>query len=136
MLVLANQAEGWLSRITVEPLFEDYGIPLAIMGIVVVFAALVLVSAFITLLPRLMAALDYLHPEQKEPQPAAAKQPDAEDELSEELMVVIAAAVAETLSEPHRIVRIRGLTPEDLGWSMEGRFQHHASHQIQRRDRR
>lgn len=52
----------------------------------------------------------------------------AEDELSEEVVAVIAAAVAEVISMPHRIVHIRGLTPEDLGWSLEGRMQHHASH--------
>jgi hypothetical protein len=52
---------------------------------------------------------------------------DAGD-LPEELVVVIAAAVAESLGPAHRIVRIRGLMPEDLGWQLEGRLQHHASH--------
>ena len=44
---------------------------------------------------------------------------------------MIAAAVAETIRQPHRIVRIRGLTAEDLDWSLEGRMQHHQSHRIQ-----
>jgi Na+-transporting methylmalonyl-CoA/oxaloacetate decarboxylase gamma subunit len=48
--------------------------------------------------------------------------------LSEETVAVIAAAVAEVIGTPHRIVRIRGLTPEDLSWPLEGRMQHHASH--------
>lgn len=52
---------------------------------------------------------------------------DAGD-LPDELVVVIAAAVAETLGPAHRIVRIRGLMPEDLGWQLEGRLHHHASH--------
>jgi hypothetical protein len=52
----------------------------------------------------------------------------AAEELPEELVVVIAAAVAESLGPAHRIVRIRGLMPEDLGWQLEGRLQHHASH--------
>jgi glutaconyl-CoA/methylmalonyl-CoA decarboxylase subunit delta len=51
-----------------------------------------------------------------------------EGELTDEMVAVVAAAVAEVISSPHRIVHIRGLTSEDLGWSLEGRLQHHASH--------
>lgn len=56
---------------------------------------------------------------------------DAGD-LPDELVVVLAAAVAEALGPAHRIVRIRGLMPEDLGWQLEGRMQHHASHHPRR----
>src|SRR5690242_18053791 len=49
-------------------------------------------------------------------------------DLPEELVVVIAATVAESLGPAHRVVRIRGLMPEDLLWQLEGRLQHHASH--------
>jgi len=52
----------------------------------------------------------------------------SEEEQSDELVAVIAAAVAEAVAAPHRIVHIRGLTAEDLSWSLEGRLQHHASH--------
>jgi hypothetical protein len=52
---------------------------------------------------------------------------DAGD-LPDDLVIVIAAAVAESLGPAHRIVRIRGLMPEDLGLQLEGRLQHHTSH--------
>jgi len=51
-----------------------------------------------------------------------------EGELTDEMVAVVAAAVAEVVATPHRIVHIRGLTAEDLSWSLEGRLQHHASH--------
>jgi len=114
-------------QFTLEPLGEDHGIPLAIMGILVVFMALILVALFIVALPRIMEWLDRMHPEQK---PAVAAL--ANDELSEETVAVIAAAVAAVLDRPHRVVHVRGLTPEDLGWSLKGRLSHHASHSLRR----
>ncbi len=135
MLLIAQEASGWSPQFTLQPLREDYGIPLAVMGILVVFAALLLVSLFITLLPRLTAVLDNFFQEERE-HAGVAKQPQDEDELSEEILVVIAAAVAESMGRPHRIVHVRGLTPEELGWSFEGRLQHHTSHTFRRQDRR
>jgi Na+-transporting methylmalonyl-CoA/oxaloacetate decarboxylase gamma subunit len=129
-MLLAQQDSRPLVEFTSAPLFEEYGIPLAVMGILVVFLALVLVVVFITLLPRVLGGISA-------PQPGrAAASPLGEGELPEELVAVITAAVAESLGRPHRIVKIRGLTPADLGWSLEGRMQHHHSHRIQRRDRR
>lgn len=64
-------------------------------------------------------------------QPARRDSIDAGD-LPEELVVVIAAAVAEVLGPAQRIVQIRGLMPEDLGWQLEGRLHHHASHRPHR----
>ncbi len=113
------------------PLFEDYGIPLAVMGILVVFSALALVVAFITILPRVVQRLTG----GERAAEATAWSAVAEDELSDETLVVITAAVASVLDQPHRIVSIRGLTPEQLGWSLEGRIQHHQSHRIPPRDR-
>lgn len=129
-MLVAQQDIRPLIEFTLAPLFEDHGIPLAVMGILVVFSVLILIATFIQLLPRCMALL----PPTAEQQPAV--EPVVEDELSEEILVVIAAAVAETIRGPHRIVRVRGLTPEDLGWSLEGRMQHHHSHRVQPRDRR
>lgn len=134
MLVLAQDTDAGFSGIQLKPLFEDSGIPLAVMGILVVFAALMLISLFIALLPRLMAALERFHPEQKERKPQVDSK--AKTELPEEILVVIAAAVAESLGQPHRIVYTRELTPEDMAWSLEGRMQHHSSHRITRRDNR
>jgi sodium pump decarboxylase gamma subunit len=125
-MLLAQEDSPLLIRFTLAPLLEDYGVPLAVMGVLVVFLALVLVVIFITLLPRVLP-----HAE-----PATSLDPTAEEELSEETLAVITAAVAATLDKPQRIVRIRGLTPADLGWSMEGRMQHHQSHTIPQRARR
>lgn len=135
MLLLAAEAADRAVGYSLKPLLEDYGIPLAIMGILVVYAALVLVTLFISLLPRLIAGLERLHPEPKD-EAKTAKAPESDDALPKEILVVIAAAVAEAIDRPHRIVRIRGLTPEELGWSLEGRIQHHTSHRIQPRNRR
>ncbi|MEM8864611.1 MAG: hypothetical protein AAGF31_03590 [Planctomycetota bacterium] len=52
-----------------------------------------------------------------------------------EEVAVIVAAVAEAIEKPHRIVHIKGLTPEDLNWSSEGRMMHHASHDLPRHNR-
>ncbi len=130
-MLFAQQAERPLIEFTLAPIFEDHGIALAVMGIVVVFIALVLVATFIKILPRILPA----------PPVAGTQQPQGllpveDDQLSEELVAVIAAAVAATVVQPHRIVRIRGLTPEDLGWSLKGRFQHHHSHQLAKRKSR
>jgi len=130
-MLLAQPKTRALVEFTVRPLFEEHGVPLAMMGVFVVFMALVLVMVFITLLPRILArgaARDVRD---------AAESPAAVDEntLPEVTLVVIAAAVAETLDAPHRIVKIRGLTPGELGWSMEGRIQHHRSHGVRSRNR-
>jgi sodium pump decarboxylase gamma subunit len=132
-MLYAQQDSGLFSKFTLQPLFEDHGIPLAVMGVLVVFLALVLVVAFITLLPRVLAKIPQQQPE---PSDSFATLATADEELSEEMLIVIAAAVAETMSAPHRIVRIGGSSTEDLGWSLEGRMKHHQSHSIQPRDRR
>lgn len=134
MLLLAQETDAGFSGLQLSPLFEDSGIPLAVMGILVVFAALLLISLFINVLPRLMEALERFHPEQKEHKPQVDSK--AKSELPEETLVVIAAAVAESLDRPHRIVHTRELRPEEMAWTLEGRMQHHGSHRIIRRDNR
>ncbi len=119
-----------------QPLFEDHGIPLAIMGLCVVFAALVLVRVFIGLLPRIIAILDHFYPDPSAQSDSAPKPKVVPYVMPEQIPVVIAAAVALALKVPHRIVRTRELSQEELSWSLEGRRQHHASHRIHPRDRR
>ena len=128
MVPLALQGGPSFSGFQVQPLFEDYGIPLALMGIFVVFMALLLVSVFISILPRIVARMNG-RPRKDETRRAPAK---SKDELPEELVVVIAAAVAEAISEPHRIIHTRELSPQDLAWSLEGRREHHTSHKTTR----
>ena len=134
-MLLAQQDNGPLFEFTLEPLKEDHGIALAVMGILVVFVALVLVVVFITLLPRIVDLLhDLTAPSVgKESEEAASVPATEEGGLSEEIVVVIAAAVANVLERPHRIVQIRGLTPAEMGWSLEGRMLHHHSHRIRGR---
>ena len=122
-----------LLQITLEPLWGDDGFPLAIMGMLVVFLALVLVSSFIVVLPHLMTVLDRLHPRSeshtaKAPRKKPKPEREKTDDLPEEIQVVIAAAVAEVISVPHRIVHTRPMSPEEHSWSLEGRLQHHSSH--------
>ncbi len=127
---IAQTAPRPLVEFTLSPLGDEHGIPLAIMGILVVFLALTLILAFISMLPRLLAR--FAPPAA---QPGAPPLAAVDDRVSEELVVVIAAAVAETLDKPHRIVSIRGLTPAELGWSLEGRMHHHQSHGLRPRNR-
>ncbi len=127
--------ERMLAQLDWQPLFEDHGIPLAIMGLFVVFAALLLLRIFIGTLPRIIAVLDRMFPATAETPPETPVQKVAEG-LPGEIVVVIAAAVAMTLRVPHRIVHTRELSPDDLSWSLEGRLQQHASHRIHPRDSR
>ena len=132
-MLIAQQDSRPLIEFTLSPLFEDYGIPLAIMGVLVVFVALVLIALFITLLP-------YVFGENaaKTNAPSSASHLGGgildQDDLSEETLVVIAAAVAETIRTPHRIVRIQGEMAQE--WTLGGRMQHHQSHKIQHRNQR
>lgn len=113
-----------IGTLTMKPLLEDTGIPLAIMGMLVVFLALVLVASFISLLPRMLSVINL---SAAAPAAAPVLNTDA-DEISDELLVVITAAVAAVMDTPHRIVRIRGVDSPVVGWSLEGRMAHHHSH--------
>ena len=120
---------------TLTPLFEDHGLPLALMGILVVFMALALVVAFITVLPRILTSEAVAASAASGAADGVSQSPLVGDELSEETLVVITAAVAEVMDRPHRVVRIRGVLPADYEWSLEGRSQQHHSHKIQHRAR-
>jgi Na+-transporting methylmalonyl-CoA/oxaloacetate decarboxylase gamma subunit len=130
MFLMAQQETEPLFKFSLGPLTEEHGIPLAIMGILVVFSALVLIVIFITLLPRLVAPFSAAGQKASAALPVAAS-----DDLAEETLVIIAAAVAEVLDQPHRIVKIRGQGGAEHAWSMEGRMQHHRSHRIHHRGR-
>lgn len=130
-MLLAQQLSERLNEFSLAPLWEEKGIALAMMGIFVVFVALVLIVVFITILPRLLAPYTDTGQEAKATAPVVG-----EGEIPDEILVVIAAAVAEAIDRPHRVVRIRGMTPGEIGWSLEGRMQHHHSHKTQQRGRR
>ena len=132
-LLLAQQGGDALFRFTLAPLTEDNGLPLAVMGMLVVFVALALVIGMINLLPRIV---ERIRPSEIQTglASAAGLETFADGELTGETVAVIAAAVAETMRRPHRVIRISGLRPEDLGWSLEGRMKHHQSHGMRPRD--
>ena len=127
-MLLAQQNITPLVEFSLDPLWQDHGIPLAVMGMLVVFMALIFVVMFITFLPRILALVSL-----QESEDSATASIVAEEEISEEIQVVIAAAVAEMISHPHRVMTIRGVTPAEQGWSLEGRVQQHQSHKIRRR---
>ena len=129
-MLLAQEETNRLTEFSLAPLWEEDGIALAMMGIFVVFMALVLIVVFITLLPRLLAPFTDTGQEAEATVPVVS-----EGEIPEEILVVIAAAVAEAIDRPHRVVRIRGMTPGEMGWSLEGRMHHHHSHKTQQRGR-
>ena len=54
---LAQEPSGPIIEFSVAPLFEDHGLALALMGVFVVFIALSLVVAFITILPRVVTRI-------------------------------------------------------------------------------
>ena len=126
-----------LAELNWDALKTDTGFPLAIMGLVVVFAALILVRVFIGTLPRLMAVLHHLFPEERDAtQEESADSQQDTDEIPEAVLAVISAVVADIVGARHRIVRTRQLTPKDMSWTLEGRLQHHASHRLQPQDRK
>ena len=108
-------------------LTANEGVPLAIMGIVVVFAALCLVIAFIVLLPRIAAAVDRLAAREAGHADPAVASAVSSGTPAEHFPAVIAAAVAAVISEPHRIIHAKRLST-DPSWTSEGRRLHHQSH--------
>ncbi|WP_425395647.1 OadG family transporter subunit [Aeoliella sp.] len=98
-----------------------------VVGLLVVLAALTSLALMSTLVSRILAAL-------KENKAKAPPAPIPEDGLPEEELLVIAAAVAAVYTQPHRIVHVRGLTPEDMAWALQGRSQIHASHALKPQD--
>lgn len=128
-MTIPTRVDSVLSAFNLAPLFEESGIPLAVMGVLVVFIALTLVAALIAVLPRLVGRIQQA--QRTQPAPVAPVDPEAPPE---ELVAVIAAAVATTVLHPHRIVHIRG--PATSGWTLEGRMHHHQSHSIPTRGRR
>lgn len=78
---------AWL---TTAPLLEDTGLPLALMGIAVVFAALVLVALFIAALPRVLRYVAWVFPEKD---PSAELGARATDAVEAPLIAAIAAAL-------------------------------------------
>jgi sodium pump decarboxylase gamma subunit len=129
------------SSLQFDPLFHETGIPLAVMGMTVVFLTLIILVVIISAMPKLMAVLDGISAEKtvsaKSQNTAVKPTPASRDggDLPPELIAVLAAAASEMESGPVRIVRIRPLTPSELAWTLEGRLRHHASHQLQPRNR-
>lgn len=118
----AETAETEGFSFSLEPLWHDQGLPLAIMGMVVVFCALITVVIFISNLPRLMALIE------GKPAPAKPAKPAAPAEDPDEVIAVIAAAVEAALGPGARVIHTQQLTPRELSWAQQGRFEHQTSH--------
>ncbi|MDJ0841498.1 MAG: OadG family protein [Acidobacteriota bacterium] len=90
----------------------------SVVGLTVVFGALLLIAGMLSLLNRL--------PEAKTPQ---SKTGDAGDDIPEEIIVVLAAAAEAALGARVRIRRVRYSRPQsEQMWSEQGRITIMASH--------
>ncbi|WP_145247592.1 hypothetical protein [Aeoliella mucimassa] len=96
----------------------------------------VVVSALASLAIMSMVVGFVLNAMKKSPPPVKPADPVPEEGVPEETMVLIAAAVAAVISQPARIVHVRGLTPDDMAWALQGRSQIHASHALKPQDSR
>lgn len=100
-----------------------------LVGLLVVVAALACLALMSTVVAWTLKTI-----RQNKPKPAPT--PIPQDGLDEETVAVIIAAVAAVVTQPHRIVHVRGLTPEDMAWALQGRSQIHASHALKPQDHR
>ncbi|MEX0938948.1 MAG: OadG family protein [Pirellulales bacterium] len=81
---------GW------ENVWESNGLGIAMTGLVIVFAALTLISVFIALLPRILLVLSAVLPAEPLP-PAPSQRRKAADE--EELVAAIGVALHHRMSQ-------------------------------------
>jgi sodium pump decarboxylase gamma subunit len=105
---------------------------LLVVGMIVVFAALLLLAGMI----RLMEWTDRtLNTKRIKKYSEKVETHKVDDELNDEIVAVISAAVAAMLRPPVRIRRIRFLTEgaSDQSWAVTGRLNIMASHAIARR---
>ncbi len=134
---------GEVSSSRFAPLFEETGIPLAIMGMLVVFLALTVLILIISAFPFAMGLLDRWLPvshhhagkAKSKSKPITNETVAHDGEIPPHILAIIAAAVFEMEEGPVRIVRTRQLTTSELAWTLEGRIRHHASHRLQTRNR-
>ncbi len=116
------------AKLTADPAIGEV-IQFVFGGLLVVVVALTTLALSCTLAGWILRQL--------QPQPVSENTPaPATDSLDDEIVAVLAAAVAATIDKPHRIVHVRGLTAEDAAWAREGRVQHHSSHTFPHRDSR
>lgn len=98
-----------------------FGLKLSVIGISVVFLALLLIALCIRLL-----AIFEDKPEKKSEKPVEAEE---DDEITEELVAAITAAVTVSTGRRVRIKRIRYRDkPPEATWSHQGRVTVMASH--------
>ena len=74
-MTIPTRVDSVLSAFNLAPLFEESGIPLAVMGVLVVFIALTLVAALIAVLPRLVGRIQQA--QRTQPAPVAPVDPEA-----------------------------------------------------------
>lgn len=142
-MMLALLSETAPSRFA--PLMEETGLPLAIMGMFVVFLALIVLILIISSFPFVIGVLDRWLPVSEHHASKAKPKAKSTPKLTEpvpldgaippHILAIIAAAVYEMEPGPVRIVRTRQLTTSELAWTLEGRIRHHASHRLQSRNR-
>jgi sodium pump decarboxylase gamma subunit len=105
---------------------------LLVVGMAAVFSALLLLAGMIRLLEWVDRCINTTRIRKYSEKVEAHK---VDDEINDEIVAVISAAVAATLRPPVRIRKIRFLTggPSDPAWAVTGRLNIMASHAISRR---
>lgn len=110
---------------------EGEALLLAIVGMTVVFAALVLIGAFIFMLGKLLAE----RPKKPivQPDAASAHSMPLEGELDARTVAIITAAAVAAVGGPVRVQRITFINRNTISaWAERGRVSIHASHNVKR----
>lgn len=115
-----------VAALSMEPTLREL-LQFALSGLFVVLVALSALAFTCAGVGRLLKLFE-------RPAPVVRMPTSTSDEVADEVVAVIAAAVSTMLDRPHRIVHVRGLTPEDAAWALEGRRQLHSSHTFSHRD--
>jgi Na+-transporting methylmalonyl-CoA/oxaloacetate decarboxylase gamma subunit len=88
----SDQYKGYIAMIeinlSVQNILDGHGIEIAIIGMMVVFTALTLISAFISLLPSVLRIVNFIYPI-KDP----LSLPDSSDTPKDEILAAIGSAL-------------------------------------------
>ena len=75
-------------NLSVQNILDGHGIEIAIIGMLVVFTALALISAFISLLPYVLRVVNFIYPVK-----ASSVLPERSDTLNDEVLAAIGSVL-------------------------------------------
>ena len=99
-------------------------------GGIVVYGTLSLLAILGVLGGYLFVALEERYGNVDDPEVRRLEREKKVEESAEHarIMVIISAAVAEVISEKHRVINFKPIG--ETNWSLQGRTQHHSSHKL------